>query len=56
MNSDRPVPGQAVGDNIGYPVAPEEIAWFMEMLKRGAPAMPKSEAKQIESWLKKAAG
>jgi thioredoxin-related protein len=56
VNSDRPVPGQAGGDNIGYPVAPEEIAWFMEMLKRGAPAMPKTEAKQIESWLKKAAG
>jgi thioredoxin-related protein len=56
VNSDRPVAGQATGNNIGYPVAPEEIVWFMEMLKRGAPAMPKAEAQQIESWLKKAAG
>lgn len=56
VNSDRPLPGEAVGDNIGYPVSPEEIGWFMEMLKRGAPAMPKAEAQQIESWLKKAAG
>jgi thioredoxin-related protein len=56
VNSDRPVPGKPVGDNIGYPVAPEEIVWFMEMLKRGAPEMPKAEAQQIESWLKKAAG
>jgi thiol-disulfide isomerase/thioredoxin len=56
VNSDRPIQGKTTGDNIGYPVAPEEIVWFMEMLKRGAPGMTEGEARQIETWLKKAAG
>ncbi len=55
VNSDRPVTGQPTGENIGYPFAPEEIAWFMEMLKQGAPSMAAVEALQIETWFKKAA-
>lgn len=54
VNSDRPVPG-AAAENIGYPFLPEEIGWFMEMLKRGAPSMPGAEAKSIEAWLTNAA-
>lgn len=54
VNSDRPSPG-AAAENIGYPFLPEEIGWFMEMLKRGAPSMPDAEAKSIEAWLTKAA-
>jgi thioredoxin-related protein len=54
VNSDRPVPGTSA-ENIGYPVLPEEIAWFMEMLKRGAPSMSAAEAQKIDAWLVKAA-
>lgn len=54
VSSDRPVPGSAA-ENIGYPFLPEEIGWFMEMLKRGAPSMPQAEAQTIEAWLTKAA-
>ncbi len=54
VNSDRPVPG-AAAENIGYPFLPEEIGWFMEMLKNGAPSMPAAEAQSIKAWLTKAA-
>lgn len=54
VNSARPVPG-AAAENIGYPFLPEEIGWFMQMLKRGAPSMPESEARSVEAWLTKAA-
>lgn len=54
VNSDRPVPG-AAAENIGYPFFPEEIGWFMQMLKRGAPSMTDAEVQNIEEWLTKAA-
>jgi thioredoxin-related protein len=54
VNSDGPVPG-AAPENIGYPVLPEEITWFMEMLKRGAPSMSAAEMDKIYASLKKAA-
>jgi thiol-disulfide isomerase/thioredoxin len=38
--------------NIGYPDAPGEIQWFMEMLKKGAPNLTPAERANIESWLK----
>jgi hypothetical protein len=47
VNSKRPD-----GDNIGHPFAPEEVAWFMQMLKKAAPRMTQSESQTIESWLK----
>ncbi len=34
VTSNRPVAGKERGDNIGYPDAPEEIDWFMTMLKK----------------------
>jgi thiol-disulfide isomerase/thioredoxin len=50
-NSLRPVsPGKA--QNIGYPDAPYEIDWFMEMLKTAAPAMSPQDTATIRSWLK----
>jgi len=39
------------GDNIGYPVAPDEIAWFMQMLQKGAPNMTTPERKLIDDSL-----
>lgn len=40
------------GQNVGHPVAPEEVAWFMEMLKKGAPKMTAAERTSLETWLK----
>lgn len=39
--------------NVGYPAAPEEIDWYVEMLKRGAPSLTPAELKTIHNWLKK---
>lgn len=54
VNSGRPVPG-AAAENIGYPFLPEEIGWFMDMLKRGVPSMADAESQKIKAWLTKAA-
>ena len=51
-NSRRPTPESKDGSNIGHPMAPEEIAWFMEMLKKGAPKMTDAERTALETWLK----
>lgn len=40
------------GGNIGYPAAPEEIAWFMKMLKESAPNVTEKERGTIEASLK----
>ena len=39
---------------IGFPTEPEEIRWFLQMLKRGADALTPDEAHIIEDKLKKA--
>lgn len=41
--------------NIGYPSEPEEIAWFMTMLKRSVPDLEAAEATTVERWLRKQA-
>ena len=52
VNSNRTGPdGQ--GGNIGYPVQPAEIDWFMVMLRKSAPALTEKEARVIEGWLRK---
>lgn len=38
--------------NIGYPAAPNEIAWFMKMIEKGAPNITKAERSVIEAALK----
>jgi len=40
------------GSNVGHPVQPDEIAWFMQMLAKGAPKMTAPERTTIETWLK----
>jgi hypothetical protein len=53
VNSDRPNAGPKPSDgNIGYPVAPEEVAWFVEMLRRGAPGMSEQDLASVRTWLK----
>jgi hypothetical protein len=51
-NSKRKTKPDDPGSNVGHPVAPEEIAWFMEMLKKAAPNMTAAERTALETWLK----
>lgn len=51
ITSSRPTKNKPAGDGIGYPTAPDEIAWFLTMLKRGAPALTADEAHTVESRL-----
>ncbi|HLM81769.1 MAG TPA: thioredoxin family protein [Terriglobales bacterium] len=55
VNSNRPSKGKRTGENIGYPSAPEEIDWFMVMIKRAAPELTENDAAIVEAWLRKAA-
>lgn len=43
------------GQNIGYPVLPEEIDWFMTMLQKTLPEQTAADARAIRSWLQAAA-
>jgi thiol-disulfide isomerase/thioredoxin len=51
INSLRPDPTAPAGGSIGYPSAPEEIAWFMHMLQVSAPALTPSETDTLHAWL-----
>jgi len=52
-NSYRPVPGKPDGANIGHPTEPEEIDYFMVMLRKAAPALSSADAQLIEDCLRK---
>jgi thiol-disulfide isomerase/thioredoxin len=39
------------GQNIGYPGEPEEIDWFIQMMKKAAPRMSADDVKTIETAL-----
>ena len=54
VNSNRPGKGKDKGGNIGYPVEPKEIDWFMVMIKRAAPALTATDAATVDTWLRKA--
>ncbi|HEX3660914.1 MAG TPA: thioredoxin family protein [Acidobacteriaceae bacterium] len=52
VDSDRPDAKAKTGkSNIGYPFAPEEIDWFVEMLRRGAPSLNAEDRGQVHAWL-----
>lgn len=38
--------------NIGYPALPEEIDWYVAMLKRGAPDLSSADLATTHAWLK----
>jgi hypothetical protein len=40
------------GQNIGYPGQPEEIDWFIQMMKKAAPKMSADDLKTIETALR----
>jgi hypothetical protein len=37
--------------NIGYPVLPVEVNWFMTMMRRGGPRLNAADLAQIRGWL-----
>jgi len=39
--------------NVGYPASPEEIDWYIEMLKRAAPTLSSADIRATRSWLHK---
>lgn len=51
VNSLRPGAGKS-GGNIGHPFEPEEIDWFMVMVKKAAPDLSRDEADVLERWLR----
>jgi thioredoxin-related protein len=53
VTSERPIAGQKLSDNIGYPTEPEEIDWFMKMMKKGASTLSEDEARTVEDWLRR---
>jgi thiol-disulfide isomerase/thioredoxin len=40
------------GENIGYPTQPQEIDWFMQMMKKAAPNISPEDLKVIETALR----
>lgn len=52
VNSMRPGDGKAKGGNIGHPIEPYEVDWFLAMLKKAVPVMSPDEAKVLENWLR----
>ena len=44
--------GKAAERNLGHPVQPQEVDWFLVMVKKAAPAMTPDEAKVLEDWLR----
>lgn len=51
VDSYRPNRKSKSGDNIGYPVLPQEVDWFVEMLRRGAPSLSRNELASVHAWL-----
>lgn len=39
--------------NVGYPASPEEIDWYIEMLKRAAPTLSSADLRATRTWLHK---
>ena len=54
INSNRSPDGKPTGGNIGYPAAPEEIDWFMVMLRKTLPSLAESDSHTIENRLRRA--
>ena len=52
VNSYRPdAKSKTDRANIGYPVLPQEVDWFMTMLRRGAPSMSPQDRSWVRAWL-----
>ena len=52
VSSDRPDPkNKSSNSNIGYPDAPEEIDWFIGMLRNAAPQLNQQDLANVSTWL-----
>ncbi len=52
VSSDRPDPKAKSGkSNIGYPNSQQEIDWFVEMLRKGAPQLSQHDLASVHAWL-----
>jgi thiol-disulfide isomerase/thioredoxin len=52
VDSLRPDPKAKSGkSNTGYPDAPAEIDWFVDMLRRGAPSLSQQDRASVHAWL-----
>ncbi|HVT96902.1 MAG TPA: thioredoxin family protein [Acidobacteriaceae bacterium] len=52
VDSNRPDRTSRSGrSNVGYPAAPEEVDWFIEMLRRGAPSLSQQDLASVHAWL-----
>lgn len=51
VTSKAPSEKSKDGANIGHPVVPEEIAWFMTMLEKGAPKLSVADRAKIKKAL-----
>jgi hypothetical protein len=40
------------GENIGYPGEPQEVDWFVVMLRKALPQMTAEESATLEHWLR----
>jgi thioredoxin-related protein len=54
VTSNRAGKGKDPSQAIGFPTEPEEIRWFVQMMKRGADALTADEARAIEEKLRQA--
>jgi len=52
VNSKRSSNTERAGENIGYPAAPEEIDWFVTMMKKAVPQIAEDDLKGIENALR----
>jgi len=53
-NSNKPGKSKARGESTGFPTEPEEINWFLSMLKKAAPVITEDESSTIREGLRKA--
>ncbi len=52
VDSYRPDPkSNSNKDNIGYPVLPQEVDWFIVMLHRSTPALSQQDLATVRAWL-----
>ena len=50
-DSNRPG-GQGKSENIGHPEKPEEVAWFLTMVRKAVPKISPQESATLEHWLR----
>lgn len=52
IDSNRPDSKSPSGkSNIGYPAAPEEVDWFVTMLRRTTPSISQHDVDTVHAWL-----